>query len=180
MLFLLLLTLASQAVSRPADRVCTALSARSLEWTIRDFEMGSSEMFTTPAHRAVSRGAANFTLENTALSYRFRCEAVSARGPDYLYGDDVWDCAAPAEPGGDASRFSFDRPTGLLRVEQAWGCDRDGSRFAGAGQVRLHLACETRDYKNDRWEMGQVYSRRDVVCAKVDVPVVIEYLSGTA
>lgn len=174
----LLLTLASQAVSRPADRVCTALSSRRLEWTIRGFAFGSSELFTTPAHQAVSRGAANFTLENTALSYRFRCEAVSARAPDYLYGDDVWDCAAAAP--GDTSRFSFDRPTGVLRVEQAWGCDRDGSRFEGVGQVRLNLACETRNYENERWEMGQVYSTRDVVCAGPDVPVVIEYLSGTA
>ncbi|KAK2597366.1 hypothetical protein QQS21_006064 [Conoideocrella luteorostrata] len=176
---IVVLLAAGQALSRTADKVCTSRSAKSLEWKIRSFDYHSSDVFSTPAHQ-VAYGFTNFTLENTALSYSFKCDAVSAQQPNYFYDGKTWDCVAPADGEGDRSSFLFDRESGLLKINQAWGCARDGSKFQGAGEVKLDLKCKENKYKNEHWEMGQTYAKTEVNCEKVDVPVMIQYLNATA
>lgn len=78
------------------------------------------------------------------------------------------------------SRFAFDRKSGVLRINQTWVCERDGSRFDGLGEVRLDLKCREDGWVNPAWKMGEDYSRRSVSCGRVDVPVNITYLAGTA
>lgn len=92
----------------------------------------------------------------------------------------VYNCAKPADEKGDMSSFEFNRQDGLLKINQTWVCERDGSHFMGHGEVKLDLKCKEDKWENPNWKMGEDYSRRNVVCGKVDVPVNITYLEGAA
>ncbi|KAG8406420.1 hypothetical protein J3459_012163 [Metarhizium acridum] len=173
---LVTLALAGQALSRAADKVCTAASATTLLWRITGFEYRDERVAI--ASSQVNYGLANFTLQNSALSHKTTCTGLSTRSPNFFTGDTAYDCAVLPDDKGDLSSFTFDRATGLLRINQTWVCERDGSRFGGQGHVKLDLKCgENQSVSNS--PLGGNYSDRAVVCDKVDVPVNITYLEGT-
>jgi hypothetical protein len=172
----LTLALAGQALSRAADRVCTAASSATLVWRINTFEFQANETTVSPNPEFV-QGIANFTLENSALGYKTVCRGESQRKPDYFYGDIVYDCAMPADAAGDKTSFSFTRKTRMLEINQTWACEKDGSHFSGHGVVKLQLACNEMLRKN-RFN-GKDFSSRTEDCAVHGVPVKIKYLAGT-
>lgn len=177
----LLLLGGSQVDARAADKVCTTKSASTIKWQIKDFDFHGTYEFTTPAHQN-SWGVAKFTLENTGLSYKAECSGQASQLPDFFYGNVVYNCTVPAEDGeyGDKSSFTFSKSDGGLLINQTWGCEPDGSKYHGEGAVKLDLKCDEKEWKNPKWEMGQIYSRKDVTCAKVSAPVNITYLSAFA
>ncbi|OAA35418.1 hypothetical protein NOR_07997 [Metarhizium rileyi] len=172
----LTLALAGQALSRAADKVCTVETVNAFVWRITGFEY-RSEQYQDHVSK-VAYGLANFTLENSALSYRTRCTALSTRAPDFFTGDTAYRCAARPDAPSDVSSFSFDRSTGLVAINQTWVCDKDGSRYAGRGEVRLALSCNQNQQISQ--SAGGGNSDKRIVCKRVDAPLNMTYMEAVA
>lgn len=161
--------------SRDGDDSCMARGGKVSEWTVHDFDYHASYTFTTPSHQN-SYGYVNFTLENPALDYRPVCSASSSQLQDFFYGTMVYNCDVPIES--DAASFNFSRPSGQLEITQSWSCKEEGGRFEAKGGVTLDLSCETSDYQNPDWQIGQIYSQKLITCEKKTVTAPIEEISA--
>ena len=102
---------------------CSSASTTNFEWKVSDFDYHASYVFTTPAHQN-SWGYVNFTLNNPALPYAAQCSATSNQLSDFFYGTVQYNCTFPdgtTPRPGDAT-FDFNHASGLLNVNQTWGC----------------------------------------------------------
>lgn len=109
---------------RASSPTCSNASLRGFAWTVQDFDFHASYVFSTPAHQN-SWGYASFNLSNPAVpGARASCSAASSQLSDFFYGNLAYTCTSSSTAGGPApATFSFDRPSGELRVNQTWTCD---------------------------------------------------------
>ncbi|ODA82736.1 hypothetical protein RJ55_01245 [Drechmeria coniospora] len=177
------LLVAASAMAAPAAEVdadankCTSRSTKVKEWTVGDFDFHSSYIFSTPAHQN-SWGYVNFTLTHPAVNYKAQCSGQSNQLSDFFYGTTQYSCTIPGSR--DQATFSFDRPTGELKLDHSWSCAGEGSHFNAKGGAKLKLACSESYYKNPAWKKGEIYSTRTVNCARVTVKAPIKEMSGVA
>ncbi|KAK4150836.1 hypothetical protein C8A00DRAFT_36523 [Chaetomidium leptoderma] len=160
---------------------CSDMSFKTFGWEARAFDFHASYIFTTPAHQN-SWGYASFDLFNPADESTARCEASSSQLSDFFYGTVQYKCNDTLRNG--ATSFDFSRPANQLRVNQTWTCaDQDPQwpiTFTGRGQANLTLDCTDETWENPDWEMGQIYSSRNIDCGLVDSRVVPIDLSAVA
>ena len=181
----IVLGMCATVYARAADKLCSLSSSKSITWTIRDFAYRGVYENTTPAHQD-AHGSANFTLENTALSYETECKAAGTRLPDFLYGETVYQCAVKQGEPTDRTAFtvsvSRNGADGVfaLKINQTWGCGTEGAQFSGVGAADLHVKCDDKTYTNKHWAMGETYSKREVTCGTASTPVNITYLEAAA
>jgi hypothetical protein len=166
----------SSILPRQDEPTCTDASMALTHWTVAGFDYHSSEIFTTPAHQN-SWGYVNFTLSNGALDYSPICSAASNQLSNYFYGTMIYECELPEEAGGPAT-FTFNQPTGELRVNQTWTCPEEGARFMAEGGVVLDLSCHEQSWQNPNWTLGETYSTHFVTCDLVDAETPIEEISA--
>jgi len=110
-------------------------------WTVEDVDFHARYQFASPAPgQQGSFGSLSFTLVNEAAGTRTACAARSTKVDQFFYGTVWYDCGVDVGGEGDgdddsnsphegsvrASLFRFDRPTGLLEVNQTWGCGEGG------------------------------------------------------
>ncbi|KAI5918422.1 hypothetical protein F4810DRAFT_715515 [Camillea tinctor] len=152
---------------------CSDASFNGFAWAIEGFDYHASYIFTTPAHQN-SWGYVNFNLSNPAVGYTAQCSASSNQLSDFFYGTMVYTCESP-EGSTTETTFDFSRPSGLLHVNQSWVCsDADPqypTTFHAYGGVNLTLECTDDTNTNPDWELGQIYSDREVKCDLVNVPL---------
>ena len=175
--------LAGAALAAPAtparrDESCVDQSLGVNLWTVEKFDFHASYIFTTPAHQN-SWGYVNFTLANPAVDYKPICAGRSNQLQDFFYGTQIFDCEMPeGAPEGAEATFTYSRPSGALRVNQTWPCVDEGARFEAQGGVNLNLTCEDTTWENPNWEIGQIYSSRNIVCNQVDAETPMEQISA--
>ncbi|RCI08991.1 hypothetical protein L249_4990 [Ophiocordyceps polyrhachis-furcata BCC 54312] len=177
-LLLLLTTGSATPTGQHKTPSCTSKSSSMREWTVSDFDYHASYTFSTPAHQ-IAGGFVNFTLSNPVLSYKLSCPATSSQLQDFFYGTMVYKCETAAGSGDDAT-FTFNRPTGELKINQTWSCPSEGSRFEARGGVTLNLSCRDTKWQNPDWKMGQIYSTHNVDCQRVTVKAPVSEMSGVA
>ncbi|KAI0020872.1 hypothetical protein F4780DRAFT_779096 [Xylariomycetidae sp. FL0641] len=180
--FLATLPLALAAPSgldpRDSNPGCQAASFGSFAWTVENFVYNASYIFTTPAHQN-SWGYVNFDLRNPALAYDVACRASSSQLNDFFYGNVPYTCSSSSAADNSSSTtettFSYSRPSGQLNVNQTWVCsDRDPlypTTFHAYGTANLSLSCTDETTNNPDWEIGQIYSDRQVDCKPVTLPL---------
>ncbi|KAM4062048.1 alternaria alternata allergen 1 domain-containing protein [Hirsutella rhossiliensis] len=175
------LVLAGSAIAAPAPapQTCTSDSVAVSEWSVSDFEYHASYVFTTPAHQN-SAGTVNFSLTNAAVPYTAQCFAASTQLQDFFYGNVPYKCTLPAANSADEVTFTFNRASGELKLEHSWNCASENSRFKASGGANVGLKCHEQETKNDKWQMGQEYSRREISCDRVTLKVPITEKSGVA
>ncbi|KAI1486745.1 hypothetical protein F5X96DRAFT_215636 [Biscogniauxia mediterranea] len=160
---------------------CSDASFNNFAWAIEDFDYHASYIFTTPAHQN-SWGYVNFNLTNPALGYEAKCSAASNQLSDFFYGTMAYTCSSPED--NTETTFDFSRPSGLLHVNQSWVCsDADPqypTTFHAYGSVNLTLECTDNTNVNPDWELGQIYSDREVKCNLVNVPLKPSQISAVA
>ncbi|RWA06260.1 hypothetical protein EKO27_g8839 [Xylaria grammica] len=161
----------SQRNSTPG---CTSISFGDFAWTIEDFVYHASYVFSTPAHQIAS-GDVAFNLTHPAFpEEKVSCTAYSTWLTDFFYGNINYDCKVPEGSGSETS-FSFSRPSGELNINQTWTCDDQDPQypitFHGYGTVNLTLDCKETNYQNPDWQIGQIYSTRNIDCAPVTLPL---------
>ncbi|KAK0612782.1 hypothetical protein B0T17DRAFT_459803, partial [Bombardia bombarda] len=149
----------------------TVQNAKKPEWTVQNFDYHASYIFSTPAHQN-SWGYVNFNLTNnlspptTAV-----CSAASSQLSDFFYGTVSYACTLPADaPEGSAVGFLFSRPSGKLDIHETVVV---GSKtFTASGSANLTLSCtDSGTVVTPDWQIGEIYSVRDVECAPVTVKV---------
>lgn len=174
------LLLAGSVMAAPAPtNTCTSGSMDASEWSVKDFEYHASYVFTTPAHQN-SGGTVKFNLTNPAVPYTAQCSAYSSQLQDFFYGNLPYKCTLPAANSGDEVTFTFSKTSGELKIEHSWNCVSEGSRFKASGAANVALKCSDKEQKNDKWQMGQEYSRREINCDRVDIKVPMQEKSGVA
>ncbi|OAA65341.1 hypothetical protein SPI_02128 [Niveomyces insectorum RCEF 264] len=163
---------------------CTANSFGDFAWTITGFQYNGSYIFSTPAHQ-VDNGVVSFNVTNPALPYPAVCLATSTQLEDFFYGNVVYNCTVPDEQeaaanGPTHTTFSFSVPTRELDVNQTWICPEgsdptgpDGFQYAG--RVTLPLTCAETNYSNPDWQVGEIYSSREVTCDTSGPVTVVPY-----
>ncbi|KFA61680.1 hypothetical protein S40285_03499 [Stachybotrys chlorohalonatus IBT 40285] len=171
------LTAAAPAPSSSTEETCNSLSTQIREWTIKDFDYRASYTFSTPSHQ-IAGGYVNFTLENQAVDYQAICTASSNWLSQFFYGNIVYNCTVPQEA--DRASFTFNWPTGEVRVNQTWNCLDEGSYYIAEGGVELDLDCEDETWQNPDWQPGQMYSVRTISCQPVTTTCPIESIRGVA
>ncbi|KAI0180597.1 hypothetical protein GGR52DRAFT_531973 [Hypoxylon sp. FL1284] len=158
---------------RDAEPGCQETSLGDFEWTVESFDYHASYIFTTPAHQN-SWGYVNFDLANPALDYKATCSATSNQLSDFFYGTMPYNCTVP-DGSSAVTTFDFSRPSGVLNVNQTWGCtDKDPKwplTVRAFGTANLTLACTDETWMNPNWTMGQIYSDRTVKCDPVTIPL---------
>jgi alternaria allergen 1 len=124
-LFLLLapLALASPIVleARNTTKSCMVRSPGMTEWQLEDFDFHASYVFSTPSHQN-SLGYVSFTAVNPVHDTRTKCSAQSNRLNDFFYGDVEYACETDGDRNLGAAKFTFDRPSGEVKMEQTWYC----------------------------------------------------------
>jgi hypothetical protein len=124
-LFLLLapLALASPIVleARNTTKSCMARSPSMTEWQLEDFDFHASYVFSTPSHQN-SWGYVSFTAVNPVHDTRTKCSAQSNRLNDFFYGDVEYACETDGDRNLGVAKFTFDRPSGEVTMEQTWYC----------------------------------------------------------
>lgn len=108
---------------------CSETSFGDFEWTVEDFDYHASYIFTTPAHQN-SWGYVNFNLSNPAVpDLLASCNAASSQLSDFFYGTMQYNCTFDGQvgqPGPAPAKFTFNRPSGELDIDQKWVCrDQD-------------------------------------------------------
>ncbi|KAL2132476.1 hypothetical protein VTI74DRAFT_3750 [Chaetomium olivicolor] len=157
---------------------CSDISFKSFAWEVHNFDFHASYIFTTPAHQN-SWGFVSFELYNPADKTSTHCEASSNQLQDFFYGTVQYKC-------GDSGSTSFDfsRPANQLRVNQSWVCDDKDPQwpttFTGRGEVTLPLDCTDETWQNPNWELGQIYSSRNIKCKPVQATIVPFELTAVA
>ncbi|KAK3321337.1 hypothetical protein B0T19DRAFT_263969 [Cercophora scortea] len=149
-----------------------------LEWKVKGFDFHSSYVFTTPAHQN-SWGYVNFNVTSIARpEYTAVCSATSNVLSDFFFGTMVFQCQVPATaPKNSTIGFKYSRPTGELDIietvsfKEPHGKTECKRSFTATGTKNLTLSCTDTTTVNQNWTMGQIYSDREVVCAKVDVKI---------
>ncbi|KAI1503304.1 hypothetical protein F5X99DRAFT_110772 [Biscogniauxia marginata] len=168
--------------SRDSNPGCQDASLNNFAWTIENFDYHASYIFTTPAHQN-SWGYVNFNLTNPALEYKAQCSATSNQLSDFFYGTMPYKCTGP-EGSTTETTFSFSRPSGQLDLNQTWVCsDADPqypTTFHAYGSVNLTLECTDVTTTNPDWEIGQIYSNREVKCDLVNVPLKPSQINAVA
>ncbi|CAH0058509.1 unnamed protein product [Clonostachys solani] len=179
LLFLGSAVAAPASVELSAEELSCRNASRSiLSWNIIDFDFHSSYTFSTPSHQ-IAGGYVNFTLENAALEYKPVCAASSSQLQDFFYGNAVYDCQVPPSAPRDAASFSFNRATGEVLVNQTWVCGDGGGKFTARGGTTFNLTCSDESWQNPDWKDGELYSTRNVSCAKVNGTASINQISGS-
>jgi len=160
---------------------CSDTSFKKFAWTAKNFDFHASYIFTTPAHQN-SWGYVSFDLYNPGDQTTAHCEGTSNQLSDFFYGTVPYKCNDTARIG--ETSFDFARPTNQLRVNQTWTCDDNDpvypTTFTGRGSVDLPLVCKDETWKNDKWEIGQIYSSRTITCAPVEAVIKPSELSAVA
>ncbi|KAK3994808.1 hypothetical protein QBC44DRAFT_40624 [Cladorrhinum sp. PSN332] len=167
---LLLLPIITSASPLSRRSVCSETSFKHFNWTVKSFDFHANYIFSTPAHQN-SWGYSSFDLFNPADLSTVSCSAASSQLNDFFYGTIPYTCNDTATGRHGATKFDFNRPTGELRANQTWTCDLDQQypiTFTGYGAVNLTLDCDQTFYQNPNWTIGEIYSRRDITCQKVD------------
>lgn len=168
--------------ARDDNKGCQAASFGNFAWTIQDFDYHASYIFTTPAHQN-SWGYVNFNLTNPALTYAVQCSGQSSQLSDFFYGSPSYPCTGPNGTKTDTT-FDFNRATGELRIQQTWTCsDQDPKypvRFTANGATNLTLDCTDETEENADWQMGEIYSNRQVKCKPVSQPLKPSQISAVA
>ncbi|KAK3684078.1 hypothetical protein B0T22DRAFT_469556 [Podospora appendiculata] len=152
-----------------------------LEWKVKGFDFHSSYIFTTPAHQN-SWGYVNFNVTSIARpEYTAVCSATSNVLSDFFFGTMVFQCQVPATaPANSTLGFKYSRPTGELDIIETGSFKPEGPHgktdckrplFTATGTKNLTLSCTDTTTVNQNWTMGQIYSDREVKCAKVDAKV---------
>ncbi|KAH6683567.1 hypothetical protein F5X68DRAFT_22816 [Plectosphaerella plurivora] len=186
-LFLLLapLALASPVIleARNTTKSCMARSPGMTEWELEDFDFHASYIFSTPSHQN-SWGNVTFTAFNSVHNTRTRCSAKSNRLNDFFYGEVEYACDTNGDANLGAAKFTFNRPSGEVTMEQTWYCHDNPNfppaRFTAKGDVVTQLKCEETTFENGNWTMGSSFSQRDITCELVDVVVPVKELTGIA
>ncbi|KAK4168994.1 hypothetical protein QBC43DRAFT_83964 [Cladorrhinum sp. PSN259] len=164
----LLLPIIASASPLSRRSECSETSFKDFKWTVKSFDFHANYIFSTPAHQN-SWGYSSFELSNPADQSTVSCSAASSQINDFFYGTIPYACNDTGRHG--TTKFDFNRPTGELRANQTWTCDLDQQYpifFTGYGAVNLTLSCDQTFYQNPNWTIGEIYSRRDVTCQKVD------------
>lgn len=121
---------APNSCSAPPPRPNCESKAKSLKWTVQDFDYHASYIFTTPAHQN-SYGYVNFNLTSTAVGFTASCSASSSQLTDFFYGTQWYTCIlSPDAPAGSVVEFQFNRPTGQLDVRQTVVCPAEKNKPA--------------------------------------------------
>lgn len=112
--------------TRDSTGGCSDTSFGGFAWTVASFDYHASYIFTTPAHQN-SWGFVDFNLTNPAVpDLLATCSAESDQLSDFFYGNLAYSCTLDGqlgEPGPAPARFTFDRASGELAVNQTWTCD---------------------------------------------------------
>ncbi|KAK4222515.1 hypothetical protein QBC38DRAFT_489727 [Podospora fimiseda] len=157
---------------------CTSDSLNNFTWTLSNFSFNADYMFTTPAHQN-SWGYTSFNLYNPVVFSNITCSAQSNQLNDFFYGTIPYTCSDNG-----STKFTFNRPTGEIKINQSWTCDLDRQYpivFSGSGGVNLTLECEESNWVNPNWTIGQTYSQRNVDCEQVgEVQIGLSELSAVS
>ncbi|KAK7723919.1 hypothetical protein SLS64_000250 [Diaporthe eres] len=118
-----------EKATRDYSAGCSETSFGDFEWTVQDFDYHASYIFTTPAHQN-SWGYVNFNLSNPAVpDLLASCSAASSQLSDFFYGTMQYNCTFDGQvgqPGPAPAKFTFNRPSGEVVVDQKWVCrDQD-------------------------------------------------------
>jgi hypothetical protein len=120
-------------------------STRISNWTVSEFDSHASCTFSTPSHQ-IAGGYIDFTLENEAVNYKAICTPSPTWLNNFYYGSVVYNCNVPEQA--DEASFTFNWPTGELKVNQKWNCYEEGFYFIAEGSVDLDLDCEGETWQN--------------------------------
>lgn len=102
---------------------CSQTSFKNFEWTVESFVFKASYIFTTPAHQN-SWGYADFNLSNAAVpDVLATCSGRSDQLSDFFYGNLPYDCTFEGETGPAPAKFTYNRASGELDINQTWTCD---------------------------------------------------------
>lgn len=116
-------------LQRNSSPWCSAASLHGFEWTVQDFDFHASYIFTTPAHQN-SWGYINFNLSNPAVSdVLASCTAQSDQLSDFFYGTFSYECTFNGTSGPAPAKFSFNRSTGELDINQTWACNDQDPKY---------------------------------------------------
>lgn len=188
-----LLSLTSALPSQPIARQEAAPSYPcsdnvSKPWTVTGFSYRGSYIFTTPAHQN-SAGFVNFNLTHPSLAGAVAtCEARSSQLSEFFFGTQRYACTWPAGAGGqfppDAG-FNFSVPAKRLDIDQSWICnDREPqfpARYWAWGNATLPLECsDTGTVYTPDWQIGQIYSTREVKCELPSAEVEVDRIQAIA
>ncbi|CAN8103936.1 unnamed protein product [Discula destructiva] len=152
---------------------CSENSLKGFQWQVMDFDFHASYTFTTPAHQN-SWGYASFNLSNAAVpDIVASCSAQSDQLQDFFYGTPSYQCTVAGTPGPAPASFTFNRPTGELKINQTWTCNDQNpkypTRFSASGSTNLTLACNTTTWQNPNWQNGEIWSDTEVKCGLTTV-----------
>ncbi|KAK3694410.1 hypothetical protein B0T22DRAFT_356934, partial [Podospora appendiculata] len=152
---------------------CSDASFHALAWRAMDFYFHSYNTYSTPSHQ-VFGGWVVFNLSNTALPFEMGCSATSVQPQDFFYSDEWYRCQGPTDTKtANAALFSFDRSAGRLSVNQSWVCEDDQwpTLFNASGTTNMTLDCTTRQWQNQNWTEGEIYSNEIVDCAVKNITI---------
>ena len=112
-----------------------------MAWRISGLTFTSSVTFSTPAHQ-IDDGEVSFNLTSSATGRDavLQCGAHSSQISQFFYGDMWYACAASGSSAfaagalagalnTTAARFRFDRPAGVVTLNQAWSCQDQLTRW---------------------------------------------------
>ncbi|TAQ90958.1 hypothetical protein B7494_g710 [Chlorociboria aeruginascens] len=162
----------------PTLGLSTILCAEPPVFTLHNIAYSAEEIYTTPAHLAVSQGFMAFNLTSTAVAYSTNCSAVSDMIPSFYYGNIVYQCdPLPGPAPVIASNFTYDEPTGQFSVNQTWNCDDGHNSYSyfASGTGSVNLTCEEESYYNANWTEGgpnPIYRELTTTCAPAELTII--------
>ncbi|KAF2196987.1 hypothetical protein GQ43DRAFT_356358, partial [Delitschia confertaspora ATCC 74209] len=127
-------------------------------FTLSEITYHSNMIYSTPAHLAVYGGDISFNLTNSAVQPKTvsHCTARGMHLQDMFYGEIVYQC-------GDNTNFTYARPLNTFVINQTW-TDDSRKTYLGQATGSVELECETTNWQNTNWTMGQFYYTTDTTC----------------
>jgi hypothetical protein len=90
------------------------------KFEITNYHFQSSEIWSTPSHRAVTQAIVNFTLTNTDVPSSVYCQASSNEDFTWFSGNQIYSCQS-GQIGSTNFTFNY-AGGGYLKVNETWNC----------------------------------------------------------